>query len=360
MRSLHGLTTLATLTFLSATSLQAATVELRPGILVDAEAGRAYLMRPEGGVEALSLQDGKVLFVSASGGTRPLAAAGGWLVSLAGPVSPGRLDLAFVSLTEPSRVATLSWPLPVDVRAIPVNGLGRSFEVIARSRGGSLDLAWTARWQRTSPLPPEEGEEQLGETRGGVRVDLASLTASLVTYDEAANNDDGPVPSSLATFVLAPGPFGPPVKAGGTWAVVETVWLTPSRTRLVLRRVGPDGKALEAKTLYEGAAVVQIPSADRRHVLVGAMDERNRARFDWSLFSLETGEPAGLLGGTTSHAAFHVLSGGNVGYETRAEERMKGTTHVESKRGFVVALPDGTVVFRSDVRENEYSGPFPP
>lgn len=350
---------LAALALGVASSLQGATVELRPGILVDTEAGRAYLMCPEGGVEAISLDSGRVLFASPSG-TRPLAVAGGWLVTLAEPKGPGSLDLALISLAEPTRVSTLSSPLPPDVRAMTVDGLGRSFEVIARSRGAVLDLAWTARWQRTSPIPPGKGEPQSGRTQGGLRLDLASLNARTVPHEEAASRSDGPVPATLESLTRARSPFGPPVKAGGTWSVVETIRLDRSRVRLVLQRVSREGTPLAARTLFEGDARIQIPSADSRHVLVGALDKRDPARFTWALFSLESGEPAGVLSSSYSHAPFSVLSGGNVAYEARAETGVRGTVVVEARRGLVVARPDGSVVFRRDVRENEFRGPFPP
>ena len=358
MRKL-SLLSLAALPLAASLTVAAATAELRPGILVDPDAGRAYLMRPEGGIEALSLDDGNVIFTS-NAGTRPLAAAGGWLVTLAEPSGRGSLDLALINLAEPSRTTTLSWPLPAEVRASPVDGLGTSFQVIARARAASVDLAWTFRWRRTGPLPPEEGEPQSGETQGGLRIDLSGQSVSAHFSSFAAARDDGPVPSTLDAFVTNPPPFGKPVKAGANWAVVETVRLAPGRVRLVLRRGAPGGALLESRTIYEGPAVVQLPSADSRHVLVGALDERNPALYSWSLFSLETGAPAGALGGPYSHAFFSVLAGKNVAYEARAVGKLEGTSRVSLGRALVVARPDGSVVFRRNVRENEFRGPFPP
>ena len=353
------LLSLAALPLAASLTVAAATAELRPGILVDPDVGRAYVMRPEGGIEAISLVDGSVLFTSVAG-TRPLATAGDWLVTLAEPAGRGSLDLALINLTEPTGVVTLSMPLPPDVKASPVDGLGTSFEVIARTRATSVDLAWTYRWRRISPLPPEEDEQQSGETQGGLRIDPSSQTASAVSYEVAAAKDDGSVPSALDSFVANPPEFGKPVKASATWAVVETVKLSPGKVRLVLRRVAPGGALLAAKTIYEGPAIVQLPSSDSRHVLVGALNEQNRALYSWSLFSLETGNPAGVLGGNSSHVFFSVIAGGNVAYEARAEGRMQGTSFVSSGRALVVARPDGSVVIRRDVRENEYRGSFPP
>ena len=339
--------------------LAAVTVELRPGILVDAAQGRAYVTRPGGGVEALSLESGQTLFTS-DAGSRPLAVAGEWLVTLAQPGGPGRLDLALVPLDDPARVVTVTTTIPEDVWAIPVDGPGRRFEVEARARPGVLDLAWTFRWQRTSPIPPQEGEQTSGEAKGGVRISLAARTAEKVSWEEASRSDDGPVPPALSAFGQQPGPFGPPVKAGSTWAVVETIRLSPTTVRLVLRRVAADGTVLAAMTIFEGESVVQLPSPDSRHVLVGSLDERNPARYVWSLFSLETGAPAGVLGGADSHAFFSVLPAGNIAYEGRAEGRLVGPSVVLEKRALVVARPDGSVVFRREVRENEFRGPFAP
>lgn len=339
--------------------LRAASVELRPGILVDAEADRAYVARPDGGLEALALENGQVVFVTAAA-ARPLAVAAGWLVCLAEPGGTGSLDLAFVSLAEPTKVQQLSFPVDPGVKASAVDGPGRSFEVVARQRGQALDLAWTARWQKLGPLPPEDGKAPSSETRGGVRIALPSLFASAVPWAEAAARDDGPVPASLAAFASSPGPFGPPVRTGDGWAVVETVRVDETRVRLVLRRATAQGSALAARTLFEGAAVVQLPSTDSRHVLIGARDERSPGRHVWSLFSLETGADAGLLGGTYSHAFFQVLPGGTVAYEARPETRMQGTLLVEEGRALVVARPGGGVVFRRAVRETAFTGPFPP
>lgn len=343
----------------AALPLAAATVELRPGILVDAARDRAYVARPGGGVEALSLEAGQTLFTS-DAGSRPLAVAGEWLVTLAQSGGPGRLDLALVPLDDPARVVTVTTTIPADVWAIPVDGPGRRFEVAARARTGLLDLAWTYRWHRTSPIPPQEGEPASGETKGGVRISLAARTAETVSWEEASRRDDGPVPPSLSAFGQQPGPFGPPVKAGSTWAVVETIRLSPAAVRLVLRRVAADGTVLAALTLFEGESVALLPSPDARHVLVGSLDGRNPARYVWFLFSLESGAPSGVLGGAESHAFFSVLPAGNIAYEARAEELLKGASAVREKRALVVARPDGSVVFRREVRENEFRGPFAP
>lgn len=349
----------AALLLAAALPLGAATVELRPGILVDAGAGRAYVASPSGGVEALSLSTGQTLFTSTAG-TRPLAVAGEWLVTLAEPGGPGRIDLALVPLADPARVVTVTTTVPADVWAVPLDRPGRRFDVVARSRAGALDLAWTYRWHRTSPIPPGEGETPSGQVTGGVRIDLAARTAAPVSFEEASRREEGPVPFALARFEGTPGPFGPPVKAGKTWAVLETVRLSPSSVRLVLRRAGADGKELGARALFEGDAHVQLPSPDSRHVLVGSIDGRDPARYVWSLFSLETGEPAGTLGGTESCAPFAVLPGGTIAYDARAEGRSRGASVVEEKRALVVARPDGSVLFRHEVRESEFRGPYAP
>src|SRR6185503_7737946 len=122
---------------------------LRPGVVVDADRGIVYAMRPGGGTEALELSSGRSLWY-AEAAAKPLRVSGDLLVALAerskaeaeDPASPSYLDVVVLSSRDGQKQRTLRVPQPEGLWSAVDDGPGRSLKVAADVQEGNILLSW--------------------------------------------------------------------------------------------------------------------------------------------------------------------------------------------------------------------------
>jgi hypothetical protein len=109
-------------------------------------------------------------------------------------------------------------------------------------------------------------------------------------------------------------------------------------------------------------ALVALPSADRKHLLasvrVGTGGPAD-PEYEWSIFSLETGERLGQLRRDVSALPFFVWKDCVVFESPPQGFRRDGNWIEEPLEVRAVRLPGGERVWHRAVRDLEYRGPMP-
>lgn len=129
--------------------------ELLPGVVVDPAAERLYLMNPQGGIDALELATGKLLWTSRAAG-KPLAAFDDRLAAQAEPTVGSRsLPIVLLSTKDGGRVvSTIAVPLSSGAMLPFINnGMGAASSVQARVEPDGLLVSWTVTSRGISPIP---------------------------------------------------------------------------------------------------------------------------------------------------------------------------------------------------------------
>src|SRR5438270_835461 len=141
----HGL--LAALLATSAAVAQAAPVagegvSLRDGVVIDAARSIAYVMHPQGGIQALDLTQGTPLWRSTEG-ERPLVLAGDLLVAQGRPGEHGELRIVALDVRRSGiRSSEADLPMPAGVRAEAVETVQQEFRVTAAPSAQGIVVVW--------------------------------------------------------------------------------------------------------------------------------------------------------------------------------------------------------------------------
>ncbi len=179
---------------------------LHDGVVVDAAAGVAYVMSREGGIDALDLTSGNVLWKNRDA-AKPLALADGTLVAQARPDRNGALALVMLDARKGNAKGRADVQIPENLRANVVDGISQNFQVKAfATTENSVAVTWEAEnviRQGFLPTVPEvprvEGEaakravaeaREAAESmrkplRGAARLDLKAGRATAISYEEA-------------------------------------------------------------------------------------------------------------------------------------------------------------------------------
>ena len=178
---------------------------LHDGVVVDAAAGVAYVMSREGGIDALDLTSGNVLWKNRDA-AKPLALADGTLVAQARPDRNGALALVMLDARKGNAKGRADVQIPEGLRANVVDGPTQTFQVKAFANAAdSVAVAWEAEnvipqgFLPTVPeVPQVEGETAKRATaareaaeamrkplRGAARLDLKAGRAVAMSYEEA-------------------------------------------------------------------------------------------------------------------------------------------------------------------------------
>ncbi len=333
--------------------------ELLPGVVADRASGRVYSMKPGGGLEAIDVRSGRVLFESPQA-DKPVALSGRMLVAQReSRTTPGVLEIAFIDTGLPSRTSTIEMALPEDQMALVDDTLGRTFAVTGEVRGGDLLVGWTATRHWASPLPPEEGQKLHDEKRGAALLDMNAGRATPV--DPSLLDDEIQLPDAARAFAAEPNLFGPPVRAGALIVSTQMTVLDGANRRIVLKRWKADGSALPDVELFRGEPIVQWPSSDGRHLIIsqrvapGEMDE-----YLWNIYSLETGARTGQHRNHFSRAFFYVDGPRLIHDVWPFSYRVDGKIVEFSRQVRAVDLASGAILWQRPLRETLYRGPFPP
>jgi hypothetical protein len=311
----------------------AGAVELRPGVVIDATRRIAYVMNPRGGIDAVRLARGQLVWHS-NEAAHPLAAAGGVLVAqVEVPNAGNELRLRTLDASSGRTRRAMTHVLPGGTRATVVGTAEGAFLVQATATPTEATLLWEF----------EAGPLQ-GVRPGALDVDAPPDARA------AASVQQQPLQAQSA-IQPASGVVRIELQSGRTSAAPQD------------QKVAMTARTLEAAPEVRIAAVTgqQFVSADGRHVLASERigDDSVWDRYRWTVFERGTGRRVGAVTDYRSHAPF-IVDGDVIYYETGPFERRTDAGMVsEPLRLRAVNLSTSAVVWTRDIRDTTYRGPLP-
>lgn len=312
----------------------AGAVELRPGVIIDAARQIAYVMNPKGGIDAVRLARGQLVWHS-NAAAHPLTAAGGVLVAQVEVPDPGNeLRLRTLDTNSGRMRREMTHVLPGGTRATVVGTVEGAFLVQATATSTEATLLWEF-----------EARPLQGVKPGALDIDAPQGERAVAALPQQQQ--------------LPPAPSVPPASG------VVRIDLQSGRTSAgpQEQRVALAARTLDAAPEVRIAAITgqQFVSADGRHVLASERiaDDSVWDKYQWTIFERATGRRVGAITDYRSHAPFMVV-GEIIYYETGPFERRTDAGMVgEPLRLRAVNLSTSAVVWTRDIRDTTYRGPLP-
>lgn len=331
-----------------------ANIELSPGIIVDTEADRAYLMAPEGGVTAISVTDGAEIWTS-DAADKPLVVLGDLLVGQSAP--GGTLEGVTVRTLKVNEGGSVEQenavPIPPGVSPTLEPSAHVGFDLSGEAQGDDAVLRWVYRERPLRGLATGDDEvlpgEALPAAAGGVP------GAVLETAPEPTSDREETVIRGQVRLILG--------DEGGIQPLVEP------NTELELPSVpqfpGSRPDAAPRSTLESASATFDphtFFSADRMHRLVSNQVEDSGGIwpvYHWTIYPIDSDTPLGSVDLHLSYAPF-IVTAGRLIVELQPYSRLSGDTMQEEPmqiRAYDVA--NGNEVWKTVVRDI-YAVPEPP
>jgi hypothetical protein len=339
--------------------------EFRPGVIVDEARSLCYLMSVEGGVEALDLLSGKILWTTAAA-QKPLLLLDSTLVAQAGPQGPGNLlRLVLLDPTKSGAVKRrVDAKLPEGVRAGIDEGSGSSFSTVAWAASGVLTVSWTySRAQISGAEDTTRGGGAGQGLAGAVRVNLNTGEVSLEGSGRSPPSTSSPLPTALSRLEERGRLPHPLWRTDNVYAAVSRVRKDDGSERTVLKRWhAATGDSLPDVALFAGGYTVRYPSADGKNLLASRLAAASPPydRYDWAVFSLASGARIAELQLNVPGAWFFV-TGPLLVYETQPRARVvDGTWMREPRQLHGVDLKTGRERWTRPFRDIAYRGALPP
>jgi hypothetical protein len=299
---------------------QASTVELSPGVLVDAEAKVAFAVNPAGYTQRLNLDDGSSRWMSVDR-VFPLTVADGVLISFGAPDAPGGANLVFINPEDGSILDRVSFDLPEQISANYFPNPKQRFSAQAVDTPAGARVFWRHERQ---------------ELRG----------AAILELDQAGNESINPITVTQGAFDV--------VRDGDRFFAI------PVRTQLNPPQARP--LALSAQERIPGVSGAQHRAANDRHVQVAqaSPDETFGQLWAWQIYDRDGARQA-RYSSPFAYAPF-VLSEQTL----VIRQQPYSFTHANAKatefaaRLLGVDAETGREIWSFDVLDQEYRGPLPP
>jgi hypothetical protein len=302
-----------------------AAMALHDGVVIDVDGGTAYLMSPQGGIDALDLATGNVMWKSTAA-AKPLLVKGGTLVAQARSARNGELVIVALDAKRGTARERVDVEIPATLHAQVADGPSRTFRVQAFSAADSVVVTWTAEDSRiaqgalltpepegaapTPTAPTAKRAAAVQPLSGAARLDLTAGRAVAMPYEKA---------QQLRMPAVAE-------KAGRQ----------------------ADGRR-------------QLASLDGRHVLHSerAGEDKLWAPYRWTVTDA-AGRTVGTVDAPVSMAPF-VVSGSRILYVAQPAARVEGKKMIEEPlRLRALDLKTGAEMWSAVVTDTAYRGPFPP
>jgi hypothetical protein len=337
--------------------------ELGPGVIVAGNEPMTYVMGRGGEIEAIDARTGDSVWRS-SLAVKPLAVLGSSLIAQAVAKRPGVLPIEVFDLSNPETPPlSIEVPLPADVFAFIDQPLGSSFIAEARDEAGVVVISWSYLEQHVSSVAPAPGTSPiLRRAEGGARLNIES--GELQVLEDTSAPPLPVMPPSIRQMIEGGELQGAPSRAGHVLAAPTTRVIEGGDRQVLLRRWEADtGEELSDVVLFNGRPRAVVPSADNRHIVITSSSERAKAgeweRYQWSVFSMESGESVGNLRWHTSATPFCVLGGTLLTITQPFSRRVEGRIVEQPPALRAISLETGVQTWSHALRDTTYRGPFP-
>jgi hypothetical protein len=336
--------------------------EFRPGVLVDSDAATCYLMNISGGIDALDLYSGEVLW-TATTAQKPLLLLGGTLIAQAEPGERGNV-LRLVLLdaggngTEESRVDI---DLPDGVQAVINDGVGRVFRTEAWPAPNGLVVGWSyAEAPARGADRRSQDKTQVLRVEGAVQLNVE--TGAVTALAQVERPGPTPLPAELARLDEAGRLARPLWRSGDVYAAARRVTRDGTERTVLKRWQATTADSLPDVTLFTEDHTIRYPSADNTHLLASRRDRASttKASYDWVVFSLATGARAGELR-MDFPAAWFFVTGNLLVHEVQYQAHLlDGAWTEEPRQVRAIALETGEELWAHPLRDIAYRGSLPP
>jgi hypothetical protein len=311
------------------------TFTLRPGLVIDPERNRAYVMSVEGGVDAVELSGGGKLWNNKDA-ARPLGVAGPRLVTQTElPDAQNNMGLVVLESLTGKELVEGKKRLPENVEATVVETPNGEFLAEAQGTGENAVIVWKFL---------ERGHRLVRQDLRDTRIQAKRAPASTLNTlpDEVEGDTDGAFELNLTT--------------GATSTVNDPGFIKSFGLRESLTL--PLFDKNPASDLPAG----QLLSADGRHFLVSEVtgDDRVWDKYTVTVYESETHRRVGTFKSHFSITSFFV-SDSLVIFETLPYTQTGPAGTVEEPRKLrAVDMTTGKEAWGRPVRDTTYRGPFPP
>ncbi len=245
--------------------------EFRSGVVVNPVRRIAYLMRPGGGIEAVDLSSGRLVWFS-DAAARPLLLRDERLLAQVEPTERGNVvRLTVLSATEGKPVLPVEeMALPEGVSSSVEDGPGTSFRLSGLSEGPAALISWEYSRQYVggrAPGPEDKARER--QASGTFRIDLRTGHAELggSSTREGRTRPQSTLPASLKKLMDSNSLPGPLWNQGKVFATAFP-GVGPEKDRITLRRWDAQtGTPLTDVVLSAEGLTIRYASADNQHLL---------------------------------------------------------------------------------------------
>jgi hypothetical protein len=302
---------------------ETSTPGLHDGVVVDPASRTAFVMNPEGGIDAVDVASGKVRWQSRAA-ARPLMMVDGLLLAQAQPGDRREFVLVALAPAGGDERRRFTVDLPEGIQARVAAGPAQAFKLRTFAAGGASIVAWTF-----------ESRPLRGVTPGRERPTLGQEPAALARV-AAAPETEGAVQVDVSAGRAVPVAFD------------------PDDTQAVARS--------ELAALAGAAGSRRLASVDERHVLVSepSLDAANwRTPYRW-IIADAAGATLGTFDSSVSLAPFIVL-GSRLFYVAQPEARRAGAVMTrEPLRLRALDVRAGTELWAVPVADTVYRGKMAP
>lgn len=291
--------------------------ELQRGVLVDPANSQVLVMRPEGGIAAIDIANGKQRWTSQAA-DMPVALSESRVLAVAEPAERGRLHYALIDGGSGAVGGHGSAPLPHPARALVDDRLGEQFQI--KASAASLDWAYRH----------------------------SHISGALLAGDDWGPTRDGAAPKKAqqedAAVALA-GSFSVDWTDAKLSPVENSKGLTSEKPRLV--EIG----------LPQPGAARRFHSASGAHTLVS--EPISQGGYRWTLLDSK-GAALGSIDSQHSYLPFEVVQGVLLFVQPLSISFEENDIDVQRPELQAINLSDGKLLWQADVRDTEFRGPYPP
>jgi len=335
----------------------------RPGVIVDPGRQVIYLMNLQGGIDALKVDSGKLIW-STSRAAKPLLLTGELLVAQAeDPDRPRILRIVTLDLASGSVMKEAEIELPEGVGTSVDAGLGTTFEAEALVQKAEVIVSWTFTRRYIGGMQPGPEEAVPKTEKGAARLDLETGQLEPWPLDRIAESIDSTLPPLIAKLVSTQELPQAPWRVGEVYAWAEPQGLGRDRHVVLKRWAADTGRSLPEVTLSGNELTMRYPSADHRHLLASKLTGVTKNReidYEWNLYSLETGERTAQV---IRHqpGAWFFIAGTALIHETQAHDRPVEDGWVREPLSLrTTDLRSSRELWTHPFRDTAYRGGYPP
>jgi hypothetical protein len=262
-----------------------------PGVVVLPDEGALYMMNPEGGIDAVKIASGELLWTTKAA-AEPLAASSGQLLAQGAPNRSRSLPLVFIDIDNGNQRAVVGLPMPPGIMPEVSNPLRTTSSVRAEVIEDDAIISW--RFVQSNPSGVFPPTKPARKAEGAFSVDFRTLTTTPITLLQAEAMISATRPATVAVESLqgSEGLFVAPQRADEFFVGVQIPQSTSGLSAVLKRWNAASGKALPDVSLgenYAGSAV----SSDGTHFLAVTMGRRavhTEPGYTWSIYVLASGQ----------------------------------------------------------------------